>query len=277
MTTKLTNRPIDDWLFKRIFGDEHHIDCLKGLLAAALGLNEDELQDVQILNPYTTKDYPDDKFGILDVKVRTAKGVMIDLEVQVAPDPGFTSRVVYYLSDMVSRQLASGESFEKLNKSICICIVDHTMYKDNDSYHSVFQFWDTAAEVCLSDKIEVHTLELTKLPACDDGNPLWPWLSYFKSRTLEDLEAAATQNEEVEKVVSVFKELTADEIEMQRKRDIEMGKHVFATRMAHARREGIAEGVRDTAERLLGMGLSVKQVAEGTGLSVEEVEELQTA
>ena len=273
MATKLTDRPINDWLFKRIFGDGRNSDYLKGFLVAALGYSRDELENIQILNPYTAKDHPDDKFGILDVKVRIASGEMINLEVQIVPDPGLTSRVVYYLSDMVSRQLSSGESFDDLNKSICICIVDHTMHEGSDDYHSVFQFRDTENGVCLSDRIEAHTLELTKLPARDDGNPLWPWLSYFKSQTLEDLEAAATHCEEVGKVVSAFKRVTADEMERERQHKIAMGKSTHATRVAHARREGAHE----IAKKFLAMGMPIEQVAEGTGLSVEEIESLSAA
>ncbi len=46
-----------------------------------------------------------------------------------------------------------------------------------------------------------------------------------------------------------------------------------------ARREGKLEGIREgkleTARRLLKMGLSVQQVAEGSGLPVAEIEKLQ--
>lgn len=48
--------------------------------------------------------------------------------------------------------------------------------------------------------------------------------------------------------------------------------------MAEGRAEGRAEGIAkekiETAQRLLAMGLDVKQVAQGAGLRVEEVEKL---
>ena len=46
-----------------------------------------------------------------------------------------------------------------------------------------------------------------------------------------------------------------------------------------AKKEGRAEGAREnaieTAKKLLAMGLSVEQVSQGTGLSLEEVENLK--
>ena len=53
---------------------------------------------------------------------------------------------------------------------------------------------------------------------------------------------------------------------------------VRAEGIVEGRAEGRAEGMSEekiaTAKRLLAMGLDVKQVAQGAGLSVEEVEKL---
>jgi predicted transposase/invertase (TIGR01784 family) len=54
-----------------------------------------------------------------------------------------------------------------------------------------------------------------------------------------------------------------------------MKEDVITTAISDARKEGIEEGMekgkRETAINLLAMGLSVEQVAKGTGLSMEEV------
>ena len=48
-----------------------------------------------------------------------------------------------------------------------------------------------------------------------------------------------------------------------------------------AYREGLAEGIEqtkiETAKKLFSMGLSLEQVAEGTGLPLEKVKELKNA
>jgi len=73
--------------------------------------------------------------------------------------------------------------------------------------------------------------------------------------------------------VSAFKRVTADEMERERQHKIAMGKSTHATRVAHARREGAHE----IAKKFLAMGMPIEQVAEGTGLSVEEIESLSAA
>ena len=47
-----------------------------------------------------------------------------------------------------------------------------------------------------------------------------------------------------------------------------------AAGMAEGRAEGRAEEKTDIAKRLLSLGLAAEQVADGTGLSIEEVKEL---
>ena len=68
-----------DWVFKRIFGDEQHIESLKALLQTVLDLPEGELRGIQLLNPYTRQEHADDKQGILDVKLETACGKVINV------------------------------------------------------------------------------------------------------------------------------------------------------------------------------------------------------
>ena len=41
-----------DFVFKRIFGDERNIDSLHAFLQAVLNVEEEELGEIQILNPY---------------------------------------------------------------------------------------------------------------------------------------------------------------------------------------------------------------------------------
>lgn len=281
MTTTLKHRPTNDWLFKRIFGDEKYINHLKGFLSALLCLDEDELAEVAILNPFTTQMAPDEKFGILDVSVKTSSGKQVNLEVQVAPQSDLGDRLVFYVSNLASRQEATGKSYSEMAQSISVCILDHVMNKDIDDYHLIYHLRDEKYSRCLSAKIEVHTLELPKLPDEDDS-PLWSWLSYFKSRTEEDLEAAAAHNKEVESVVSTFKEITANEHEMQRQFDYEKKQRDIASEKWHAVQAGIATGkvegkleaAREAAKKMLSNNLPVEEISNYTDLSADEIKRL---
>jgi len=46
-------------------------------------------------------------------------------------------------------------------------------------YHHRFTFYDPEARVEFSDIIEIHTLELRKLPDGDDGTELYDWAKFI--------------------------------------------------------------------------------------------------
>ena len=68
-----------DIIFKLLFGDERNIDLLTDLLKSVLDLPEDEYDEVKIVDPHLLREFDDDKLGILDVKVKTTSGKVIDI------------------------------------------------------------------------------------------------------------------------------------------------------------------------------------------------------
>ena len=63
--------PKVDYAFKYTFGREPSSVALTGLLDAVLNLPpEEQIVDIQLLNPFTEKVAADDKLSILDIKAR---------------------------------------------------------------------------------------------------------------------------------------------------------------------------------------------------------------
>ena len=83
----------------------------------------------------------------------------------------------------------------------------------------------------------------------------------------------AERNPQVERAVVKLRELSADE----RARDLyerrEKARRDMAAREKWARQQGIIE----VARNFLGMNIPIEQIAMGTGLTVEEVENLRTS
>jgi predicted transposase/invertase (TIGR01784 family) len=86
--------PKNDFLFKLIFGDERHKNIIKAFLHASLDLPTDDF-DIEFLNPFLKQEYDLDKYGILDVRLRTKDNV-IDIEIQVAPQDDIEKRAIWY-------------------------------------------------------------------------------------------------------------------------------------------------------------------------------------
>jgi predicted transposase/invertase (TIGR01784 family) len=75
-----------DFMFQRIFGRNENKDLSIDFLNAVLNLpSGQQLTDLEIFeNTRLLKEYPDDKLGILDIKVRTNTGELIN-RAQVIP------------------------------------------------------------------------------------------------------------------------------------------------------------------------------------------------
>ena len=72
-----------DVIFKALFGDELNKTFLISFLKAVLNLDIDEYTDIQIVDPQLKRKRRGDKFGILDVKVRTKAGKIVNIEIQL--------------------------------------------------------------------------------------------------------------------------------------------------------------------------------------------------
>ena len=284
MTKRVSIGPTTDWLFKRIFGDERHLSSLRAFLLAVLDLEVSELEDFSLVDPHLRKEDVSDKFGVLDVRIRTRAGKSINVEVQVAKEPFLPERIVYYLAKMVSEQMSAGDEYEHIKKVISIIILDYELLEKSSAYHHVFRLQDRA--ISFGDILEVHTLELPKLPVCDDGTKLWDWLAYFRAKDKHEMQAVAKRDREVAKVVSAYLELTENERAKLEADYHEKARKDKAWLLGNARRAGLAEGLTQglaqgekrkaltVARNALALGLDHATVSQLTGLSVEEISQL---
>ena len=64
----------------------------------------------------------DDKLGILDVKVGTKAGKVINIEIQVNPTKHIGRRLSFYKSKLIVGQVGKGERYDVIQRVICVCI-----------------------------------------------------------------------------------------------------------------------------------------------------------
>ena len=62
---------ISDFIFKLIFGDQRNVDILAEFLKSVLDIPDNEYDRITVVDPHVKKESPNDKYGILDVKVHT--------------------------------------------------------------------------------------------------------------------------------------------------------------------------------------------------------------
>jgi predicted transposase/invertase (TIGR01784 family) len=73
--------PKSDFIFKLIFGDERNIDILQNFLQAVLDLDASEYSKIAVVDPHLKREAEEDKLGVLDVKIHTTSGNVIDVEI----------------------------------------------------------------------------------------------------------------------------------------------------------------------------------------------------
>jgi predicted transposase/invertase (TIGR01784 family) len=146
---------------------------------------------------------------------------------------------------------------------------------------------DSEAAIEFTDLIEIHTLELPKLPETAD-NYLWHWLRFLRAQSKEDLDMGAPAGPKLQKTVVKLLELSEDEearmiyeAEVKALRDDRACmRGAFEKGVVQGNREGKVEGKNEKAleiaRNLIDIGMPIEKIADATALSYEEIEKLRT-
>ena len=169
----MDNRPFlpvkSDVIFRLFYGDERNQEFLIGLLKSMLRLPDDDYHEIEIADPHLLREFEGDKLAVIDVKLHTKSKKIIHIEIQLKVTPELKNRIVFYEAKLITEQIGSGDDYDAIKKVISIIITDEDLIPVSPRYHHRFTFYDQEAGVEFTDLIELHTLELRKLPSGADG------------------------------------------------------------------------------------------------------------
>ena len=160
---KMTFLPVkSDVIFRIFFGDEKNIEFLISFLKSVLKLPDDDYDEIEILDPHLLREYPGDKLGIIDVKLKTRSNKIVHIELQLSVTPELKHRIIFYDAKLITEQIGSGDDFYAIKKVISIVITEEKLIKNSPKYLHRFTFYDKEAQVELSDLIEteVHQINI---------------------------------------------------------------------------------------------------------------------
>ncbi len=270
--------PRVDVIFKRIFGSEHNKDVLLAFLNSTFReAGEPPLTEIVLLNPYTEPDSPNDKQSIMDIKAKTAKGELLNIEMQLFNPYHMEKRTLFYWSEMYYHQIPKGGNYNTLKKCVTINILNYSCLP-NDRYHSVFHLREDRTGIKLVDDIEIHIMELTKLSEhaaeLEEGG-LVNWLLFLKGVDQSNWEVLTMKEPMLKKAMDTLEFLSQDtaarlafDARMKALSDEK-------SRIESAEEKGRAETSKEIALRLLDRGVDLQTISEATGLSVEEIKGLK--
>ncbi|MDR2458836.1 MAG: Rpn family recombination-promoting nuclease/putative transposase [Holosporales bacterium] len=289
--------PKNDFAFKRLFGTEQNKDLLIQFLNAVLDGVHSRVEEVELLPLSSTPEIANLRQSIVDALCRGEDGRQFIIEMQCARESSFIKRAAAYASRVyLNQRTKEGEGgYGSLSPVIFLAIVDFDLFPQKEAYISHHKITDIYTHECDIKDFSFSFIELRKFRKEIDElhSEIDRWLYFFRHAAHTEPDELRKIKEDypgIEKAYSTMSDATYTEAELLEYERYAMKEDVIATAISDARREGRAEGMeegraegmeegievgkRETAKNLLAMGLTVEQVAKGTGLSMEEVEEI---
>ena len=265
--------PKVDFVFKKIFGNEKHPRILISFLNAVIK-PKDLIKSVEIKNTDIEKEHIEDKYSRLDIKAITNKGEHIYIEIQVKNEYNMIKRSLYYWSKMYESQIEKGDDYDILSRTICINILDFR-YLQNDYFHSYYRLKEVNRNEELTDTMELHFIEITKLNKSEEiSDMLEAWVAFIKNPISEAINKLEMTNSEIKEAKEELLRLSADEKERERYEKRKESLLEQNSLLANAERKGAKNKEIEIAKNLLDI-LDDNTISEKTGLSLKEVIQLR--
>ena len=282
MKAKYVN-PFTDFGFKKIFGEEASklllIDFLNALLP-----QQNQIVDLSFKNTEQLGLTEVDRKAIYDIYCENEKGEKFIVELQKAKQNYFIERTIYYSTFPIREQAEKGGWNYNLKAVYCVGILDFT-FNDYDSegersevVHTI-KLKNQNGKV-FYDKLTYIYLEMPNFNKREAAlsTRLDKWLYFIKN--LEDFqtipaifgdEVFAQAFEKAELARFDQSELDSYEYSLKVFRD---NKATFDYATETAFNEGKQEGLLEVAKKLKLKGLSPKDIADLSGLSENEIDNL---
>ena len=283
-TVVLGIKPTVDFAFKRIFGTRENTLALVGLTNAVLAPDE-QIVEVEILNPFNSQEFAEQKVIVLDIRARDEAGRWLNIEMQVDVVAGLKERLAYYACSLYTEQLTQGEKYCRLRPAISICFLGSVLFGGISTAHHRFRLADLDEGRVLTEAVEVHTVELTKYnldeATITRASAIEQWAFFllyahrYESSRLRELlpgEAFARAIDAAEAI----RRKTEDRIMYDQR---EKALRDYEWRIEGARREGIEKGIEKGREEgreqgeLIGKITLLRQLLGEADTSKEELYE----
>ena len=274
--------PRCDPIFKAIFtqGTEKSNFALKDLISSLLGR---EIAEMELLPNEEPVEILDEKQMSFDVNVTFDDGEKAELEMQGRnQDYDYASRAEIHAAKLLSSSNKRGSSYDS-PKVYQISVLNFEMDKDDNSPVSWYNMRkETGAR--LAGKLNVIFLDLVKVRRLIDkpveqltkAEKWGMFFAYADSEKHQPYVRKVIESEEALMAADfIVKTMSKEDAEWFRQNSYENAIWDYNHGMYRAEKRGERRKALETAKNFLRMGIDAFKVAQGTGLPVEEVQELQ--
>lgn len=278
-------KPKNDIVFQSLFSKNNE-KITKAFVQALL---EEKIDKIVINNDKELfRENPNEKLGILDLELDINNKEKVDVEIQLIDRHNLEKRLLFYFAKLYQSQIKRGYDYIDAKKVVLIAIIDYSLgkTKDIDRMETVWKLIEKCDGIVLTDDIEIHIIELEKVKNTymkDRNNKKAQWMLFLDNPNSKEVQEIMEENKEIEEATVVVKKMSKDE-KLQRLADLREKaimdeKAIYRGGVTKGKEEGKKEGKnernKEIAEELLRRNMSIKEVANITTLSIDEVEKIK--
>ena len=283
---KLLN-PCIDPIFKAMMTDNSP-EGRKALTSFVSTVIGHSISDIELLPNELPNQNDTDKQSVFDLTCVIDGKEKANIEMQgVNIFNAYNNRVEYHVSHLMQYSVPKGLNWDKVEKVFQISVLNF-IYSDFAKHKNVLTHFVMQSDdgVHLGDRMNVFFIELPKIEqqniSIKDMTSVERWAKYFRNaadESKQDLIKELTKYEEgIMDAQAVLNRIsTNDAMWVQQKHyydAIARENTIISENYEKGRAEGSHSKAVEAARNFLRMGLSKKQVAEGTGLSLEEIDNI---
>ena len=278
--------PKADLTFKLVFAE--HKDLMMSLLNALLPLAEDApIVSIEYETPEMVPERDGGKNSVVDVRCKDARGRHFLVEMQMNWDEEFKKRVIMNASKAVMKQVGRSELYTLIEPVFSLNLLNDKMKGERpDEFYHDYAILNVDHPECSLDYLRFVFVELPKFKPRNvmEKKMAVLWLRFLTeiSEDTDEVPAELLENEEISKALSIIEKSAMTESQLyayERFWDQVNREHVLAEGrykegMEKGRAEGLSEGKVAIARSMKAKGYAIGDIADITGLSFEEIENL---
>ena len=300
---------LNDEVFKLVFGRESTKDVMIEFLNQVIP--DRRIADLEFIDKEMHPVERDSKGSVYDMFCKTDDGSRIIVEVQRRKQPFYPERALYYSTFQIQRQVEAGAEDYDFLPVYVVNILDFIMNRDltDQKVKTIYRLYEEDSHALLTDRVTFIFIELPRFTkAIDelDGNVLEGMYFCFKNMAVLNDRPKVLNHKIFTKIFEVSELYNMDKSTRDKVLEKMTTERDLRNQMAYARKvaieeghaeghaegraegraeglaeghaEGLAEGIRtanlQNAVKLKQLGVALEIISQATGLSIEEIENL---
>jgi predicted transposase/invertase (TIGR01784 family) len=277
-----------DWAIKRLLRNRANFVVLEGFLSELLF---EDVKIKEILESESNQEVEQDKYNRVDILIQNAKNELVIIEIQNTYEIDYFHRMAYGTSKALTENLALGQAYSEIKKVISINIVYFDLgqgkdyiYRGKTNFEGLHQkdlLQLSAKQKKTFEKQNVSDIfpeyYIIKVNQFNDiaNDTLDEWVYFLKNSEVKD-EFKAKGLAEAKEAFDLMRLDKEQYFAYNRYLDYLHVKASDALTLRIEAEDKIRnEKAIEIAKKFISIGLDSKTIANGTGLTVEQIEQLR--